>query len=259
MGLCYPAALAPPLWGKSRVTQHGLSGPVPSWHCRIPPAVHRHPWNGYVCSPEWPFQCLCDPAPSLPPLWLPVVMSCVWALCTPFHWRHQCHGAVPAMLQSTYYWLLISLSTYWMWCFPPILLPRLGWGGPSINSIHSGLQSISIPTQTRKHHNSCVLLWAHPKAATGAPNIVTFLLFFFLLSPLLWDLVPGAKIRKGLIWSKAWGLSFSSLTWVYYIELSCITDLIPLEKKPLPGRGGDHLPGVPRYMWIQGKHSFGNN
>lgn len=117
-----------------------------------------------------------------PPLWLPVVMSCVWALCTPFHWRHQCHRAVPAMLQSTYYWLLISLSTYWMWCFPPILLPRLGWGGPSINSIHSGLQSISIPTQTRKHHNSCVLLWAHPKAATGAPNIVTFLLFFFTVS-----------------------------------------------------------------------------
>lgn len=155
--------------------------------------------------------------------------------------------------------LITDLSTYWMWCFPPVLLPRLGWGGPSINSIHSGLQSISILTQTRKHHNSCVLLWAHPKAATGAPNIVTFLLFFFLLSPLLWDLVPGAKIRKGLIWSKAWGLSFSSLTWVYYIELSCITDLIPLEKKPLPGRGGDHLPGVPRYMWIQGKHSFGNN
>lgn len=78
--------------------------------------------------------------------------------------------------------LITDLSTYWMWCFPPILLPRLGWGGPSINSIHSGLQSISIPTQTRKHHNSCVLLWAHPKAATGAPNIVTFLLFFFTVS-----------------------------------------------------------------------------
>lgn len=78
--------------------------------------------------------------------------------------------------------LITDLSTYWMWCFPPVLLPRLGWGGPSINSIHSGLQSISIPTQTRKHHNSCVLLWAHPKAATGAPNIVTFLLFFFTVS-----------------------------------------------------------------------------
>lgn len=88
--------------------------------------------------------------------------------------------------------LITDLSTYWMWCFPPILLPRLGWGGPSINSIHSGLQSISIPTQTRKHHNSCVLLWAHPKAATGAPNIVTFLLFFFFtvsspLGPSSWS------------------------------------------------------------------------
>lgn len=88
--------------------------------------------------------------------------------------------------------LITDLSTYWMWCFPPVLLPRLGWGGPSINSIHSGLQSISIPTQTRKHHNSCVLLWAHPKAATGAPNIVTFLLFFFFtvsspLGPSSWS------------------------------------------------------------------------
>ena len=132
----------------------------PSWHCRIPQVSMGIPGDGRVCSPVWPSHLPRDSCTQLSSSMAPCGGVCVWAWCIQFHWRYQCYWAMIAVLQSTYYGLLISRScAYWMCCFPPICLPRLGWGGLSTNSIHSGFQPISIPTPVRGTITpSCALL-----------------------------------------------------------------------------------------------------
>ena len=126
-----------------------------------------------------------------------------------------------------------------MWCLH-ICLPRLGWGG--LSPVPSILGSNPFPNPNQKA--AYLLVLSSDKAATVLPTWSPS--YFFTVSSPSGSSPPGQDQKHS-------DLDQSVGVIVFQSESSCIPDLISLEN-PFPGwRVGEPLPGMSRYMWIQGK------
>lgn len=140
MDLCNLGFLGHTLPGKIRVTPCTLSGPAPSRHCRISPAVCGRA-RGCVLSymvlsiTKWPLH-------SASLLYGSLWWHLCWDLTYPFPLRTlipvSCYSCAskpwtvspPAVAVGTHFSLSLSLSHPLNWCLSPIpLLPKLGQCG----------------------------------------------------------------------------------------------------------------------------------